>query len=57
MGKIQKTINVICNFVATIGIIGALVAGGWQDKFFPEFFIMAGVILYSSFYMLFGHLM
>lgn len=56
MGKIQKTINVICNFVATIGIIGALAAGGWQDKFFPGFFIMAEVILYSSFYMLFGHL-
>ena len=57
MAKIQKTINIICNFVATIGIIGALVAGGWQDKFFPEFFIMARVILHSSFYMLFGHLM
>lgn len=57
MGKIQKTINIICNFVATISIIGALVAGGWQDKFFPGFFIMAEVILHSSFYMLFGHLM
>lgn len=42
MERVRKAINIIGSLLAAVGFLGLFVSGGWQDDFFPGFFIMAG---------------